>query len=166
MMKITEAKQMFVDLCKKMNVELICPVEVNARLTRTLGRVKYDYNIYKEIYIPCAVEFSKKHLEQAPDEEIKDTIIHEFVHYYLAMIDPQIRHGHDVVFKEYCVKLGCAPRAKSTMEVDYTKDKYTIYCSECGKPVGGRARACKVTKYPEMYRSTCCHAPLRVTQNW
>ena len=101
--------------------------------------------------------------------DVIDTIIHEFIHYYFLMIDPREKHGHDAMFKALCKELGCVPRAAKSVkptEAEKKQEKYSIYCSKCGKLVSTRARACKLTKFPELYHSKCCGAELEVIQNY
>ena len=44
--------------------------------------------------------------------------------------------------------------------------KYSIVCSECGRIIGGRSRACNITKFPEDYFSHCCDANIHIIQNF
>ena len=163
-MKIEEVRQMFNTLCIEHNVELNVPIEVNGRLTSTLGRVRYLF--VNNIYVPINVEFSKKHLELSSKEEIIDTIKHEFVHYYLIKTDPTVRHGHDKVFKAFCTKIGCIPKATKSGTYEDEQHKYSIYCKGCGKLIAHRDRACKLTKNPNLYITKCCGTGLEVHQNY
>lgn len=167
-MNIQEAKAYFEKLCIENNVKLVVPIKENARLRTTFGRVIYSYNPTKGIYFPTAVEFSAKHLKDE-DADVIDTIIHEFIHYYLLMIDPREKHGHDAMFKALCKELGCVPCAAKSVkptEAEKKREKYSIYCAKCGKLVSIRTRACKLTKFPELYHSNCCGAELEVIQNY
>lgn len=165
-MKIQEAKAYFEKLCVENHVKLIVPIRENARLRTTLGRVKFSYDAFNGVYFPTVVEFSAAHLKDS-DTEVIDTITHEFVHYYLLMIDPTEKHGHDAMFRALSKELGCIPRATKKIEPKNDRqEKYSIYCSKCGKLVSTRTRACKITKFPELYRSKCCDAELKVVQNY
>lgn len=165
-MKIQEARAYFQKLCVENHVKLTVPITENTRLRTTLGRVKFSYDGFSGVYFPTAVEFSADHLKD-DDSEVIDTITHEFVHYYLLMTDPTERHGHDATFRAVSEKLGCIPRATKKISSSRKRaDKYSIYCSECGALVSTRTRACKLTKFPELYSSKCCNAELKVVQNY
>lgn len=165
-MKIQEVKAYFEKLCAENNVKLIVPIRENARLRVTFGRVIYSYDTLNGVYFPKVVEFSADHLKDE-DADIIDTVIHEFVHYYLLMIDPTKKHGHDAMFKALCKELGCIPRATKTVKsTGNRQEKYSIYCAKCGKLVATRTRACKITKFPNLYHSKCCGGELKVVQNY
>ena len=104
-MKIQEAKTYFEKLCVENHIKLIVPVIENKRSRTTVGRVKFSYDAFNGVYFPTVVEFSAAHLKD-DDTEVIDTIIHEFVHYYLLMTDPTEKHGHDVMFKALSEKMG------------------------------------------------------------
>ena len=140
------------------------PIEVNGRLTRTIGRVT---SRGKEVIL---MEFSKRHLEIAREESIKETVLHELAHVFVTLETGEDR-GHDAVFKAMCARIGTSNdktyhnNLKTIVPVE-NQHKYAIYCKSCGKFVCGRSRACKLTQTPEYYESNCCHSGLKVIQNW
>lgn len=163
--KITE---LCVEYCKKCNVTFNSPVIINSRLTRTLGRCFYTK--HNEVWNPTKIEISKQLLETSTDESIKAVIAHECAHYVTCAITHKY-HGHDSTFKFYCAEIGTNNDMTHYDNLERTKDnkdiyKYTIYCSKCGKFVGGRSRACQVTKHPENYLTKCCNVEITVKQNW
>lgn len=68
--------------------ELNIPIKINGRLTRVLGRFNYSSKDNK----PISIEVSKKYLMNGNIKDIKSTLRHEAIHYYL--------HGQDRDFKD------------------------------------------------------------------
>ena len=156
-------------ICEKIandnGAELICPVKINGRLTKTHGRVIYK-NIDDNV-VPSAIEFSKRLIETASEESIQEVVKHEMCH-YLVTLETKETHGHDRAFKLMCERIG-ATFNSATANVKYiipTSEayKYTVTCSSCGHK-GYYSRAGKVVKYPENYLCKC-GGSLTVTQNW
>lgn len=158
------------EYCKRCGVEFDSPVQINASLTRTLGRcTSYCKN---GIWNPNLLEFSRLLLETATDNCIKNVIMHECAHYACTKKTHE-HHGHDYVFKRYCAIIGTTndgthyfglerkPEVK--MESIY---RYTMYCSECGNFLGGFTRKSKTVKEIRLYHSNCCHASIQMNKNW
>ena len=80
------------------------PITANARLTSTLGRVKYI--CVGGSYMAKNIEFSKALLEEGTDNDIINVIKHEYVHYYLVETTNE-NHKHDTLFKRKCAEIGC-----------------------------------------------------------
>lgn len=114
---------------------------INPRLRRSLGRCLYkrgDDNLTKI----DKIEFSKYLVDGTVcEEEVKDTIIHEFCHAYTDYNKPDTEtrygDGHGKEWKQNAIKLGCRPSAY------YDGDEFTyrkpenktlrIRCKNCGK---------------------------------
>lgn len=161
---------MIIEECERLsalkNDTFSIPVALNGRLTATLGRVKHTVNTSTQECTPTLMEFSKKLIEHGTDEDIKKVIAHEWAHYYLGKTTKQ-QHGHDAVFNALSVEMGGNPGTSTIIEgYKDVKYKYETICSCCGKKTGGYTRACKTTKFPELYHSNCCNSPIRVIQNW
>lgn len=168
MWTIERITELCVEYCGRCNVKFNSPVVINGRLTRTLGRCYY--NCMGEVCNPVRIEISKQLLETATDASIEAVIAHECAHYVTCVLTHR-NHGHDATFRFYCAKIGTTNDTPVFNGIEKTKSneeiyKYTIYCSKCGKFVGGRTRACRVTKNPEFFFSTCCSAALKISQNW
>lgn len=171
MYTLTRVIEEFTDICNKAKVEVNVPIELNNRLSTTLGRVRFrrfgDYN-----YIAVTVQFSTKFITNATDEEIWNVIAHEAAH-YIILERYNENHNHDQLFKEVCKEIGCSndkaryQLSKETEDRLYKKDqsntkvksnvnaKYVIYCPHCGV-VGVRQRMCKALKELEHYRCSKC----------
>ena len=153
-------------LCMKDGIGIVnVPVEINGRLTRTLGRVKFmDYG--EGHCHPTKIEFSKQLLDFSDDDSIINVIKHEYVHYYL-LVETGTNHGHNAIFKKKCAEIGCA-HDQTQNEINTTaKSKYEIWCPDCNKMIATRARKCKLVTYPENYRcGECKNNNLKVIQNW
>ncbi len=144
------------------------PVLINARLTRTLGRVMQttrNGHCRSE-----RMEFSKQLLETATAKSIKSVIEHEWAHYYVTKITGKY-HGHDDEFKKVCAMVGCSNDAPTT-DVERTVSeeklhKYVAYCPTCNAPVGYFSRMCATLKHLDRCTCTKCGGGgLYFTQNW
>ena len=168
MWTIERITELCIDYCSKCNIAFNSPVIINGRLTRTLGRC--FYNCINGVWNPSKIEISRQLLETATDESIKAVIAHECAHYVTCAITHE-DHGHDSTFRFYCKKIGTTNDTTFYNNIERTKNneeiyKYTVYCSECGKFVAGRSRACRITQNPQYFRSKCCAAAIEVRQNW
>lgn len=161
-----------VEYCGRCGVEFNSPVTINPRTTRRLGCciMRQSFINNKVIWNPTEIEFSKKFLSVGSDKEIEDVVAHECAHYVSVAITHEY-HGHDETFRYYCNKIGTTNNGSrmalnSFLQNNTKVFKYSIYCSECGQLVGGKSRACEMTKFPQNFRTSCCHATLKVVQNW
>ena len=75
------------------------PIELNNRLTRTLGRVMYSHNCIDKI------QFSTQFIENSTDENIREVLLHECSH-VVAFLRTHERNGHNSYFKSICAELG------------------------------------------------------------
>lgn len=161
-------RELCVDFCNKCGVKFNSPVVINGRLTRTLGRCFYNCN--GDVWNPSKIEISRRLLETAADESIIDVIAHECAHYVTCAITHE-DHGHDATFRSYCEKIGTFNNMAVNNNIQSIVPneniyKYTLYCAKCGKFLGGKHRACNITKYPKSYHSNCCGADIKIIQNW
>lgn len=144
--------------------EFDIPVVLNKRLTRTLGQVVQDQE--GEKWYSTSLEISKTFLSVANEEDFKNVIEHEWVHYYLTKVTGKL-HGHDAEFKKMCARIGCTHDSKTLateLELPY---KYTIHCHSCGKDIGGFSRMCYTLKHLEEYQCEKCGSKdLSYKQNW
>ena len=158
-MEITRVREICYSKAREFGYNLYCPILINTRFRRTLGRVSWDE--YGDL---SKIEFSAQFLESESDENIIHTILHELAHAFVFLETGEI-HGHDATFKDMCHRLGTVNDGMYA-KVGEAESKYTLYCSKCGKVVGKRHRACKITRNPEQFFSGCCHAEVIVEQNW
>ena len=164
-MEITKVREICYVKAREHGFNLYCPVLENGRLTATLGRVCWDEEGELE-----KIEFSKKFLTSATEENIMDVILHELAHAFVFLETGEI-HGHDATFRAMCARLGTINNGMYAKGQVYEKPreefyKYTLKCSCCGKAIGHRSRACKITQHPEYYISGCCGAAIKVIQNF
>lgn len=115
-------------------------IRINNRLRRTLGNCAYKFinQITKIDYI----EFSKYLLDGSVcEEEVLDTIAHEFAHAYTDYNKPEdkIRYGnsHNQEWQNNAIKLGCNGKEfyegeEFTYIRPYNKT-FKIRCKECGQ---------------------------------
>ena len=145
-----------------------CPVRINSRLTRTLGRVdsiKCNGHWENEV-----LQISKQLLSTSTDECIKSVIDHEWAHYYATKSTGE-NHGHDTLFREICAKIGCTNDGTKT-HVDRTVAsntiyKYQVYCSTCDDFIAGYSRMCSTLKNLKSCTCKKCHTNnLTLIQNW
>lgn len=174
MFTIERVKNELEKLCAADHITLDVPVEINGRLTRAMGRVKYieiGSVAYTPEYTPTKIEFARNLVENASDEDVLQVIRHEYVHYFLLITDPTINHNHDAAFKRKCDAIGCTHN-KSAQHVEGFRDadaksKYEVWCEDCEECIGTYSRMCKTLK--EIKYCTCgrCGSDkLAVIQNW
>jgi len=141
-MTLTEIKNMIAETCKEQGVELIVPVEINGRLTRTLGRVVFLKSATGKC-TPTKIEFSKRLVETGSERDLKEVILHETAH-YIVTVKTKEDHGHDNVFKTMCAKIGTSnDTTTTTLEAPISR-KYEVRCQDCGKVVAAYDRKGKV----------------------
>ena len=141
-MTLTEIKDMIANICDKQGVDLIVPVELNGRLTKTLGRVVFLKD-YKGKCTPVKIEFSKRLVETGSEKDLKEVILHETAHYIVTMVTKE-DHGHDKVFKAMCAEIGTSnDTPHTTLEKPMVK-KYEVKCQDCGRVVAAYDRKGKV----------------------
>lgn len=141
-----------------------CPVKINGRLTRTLGRVCYNEDSYE------VLEISKQLLETSSENSIKSIIAHEWCHYYTFKITGE-RHGHDDFFKQICAQVGCtANGTKTSVERIVSEDsiyRYRVYCEHCDEFIADYSRMNKTLRNLDTCTcARCGHGNLIYIQNW
>ena len=147
--------------------DIIVPVEINGRLTRAMGRVKFEKDSY-DVCTPMKIEFSRKLLENASEEDIMQVIKHEYAHYYI-LVETATDHGHDAVFKRKCAEIGCTHDAATNHIDGFSKaeSKYEVWCDDCQKIIGKYSRRCKTIDNIKYCTCGRCHGSnLRLVQNW
>lgn len=146
------------------------PVSLNARLTRTLGRVHSE--CVNGVWRPVRMEFSTVFIKTSTKESIMSVIQHEWAHYYTTKTTKE-NHGHDETFKAVCARIGCT-NDKTRTHVDriYTKEskgtfKYQVFCPTCNKYVSGFSRMCKLLReIDQCICKKCGNGGLSYIQNW
>ena len=99
------------------------PVRLNNRFSRVYGAVRLrDRKIY-------AMEFSTNFVAQAPDDIMRETVLHECAHVIVDLRYPNEFHNHDDVFNAACAELGIKGGATANFTM---KRKYNVYCPNCG----------------------------------
>lgn len=170
MFTIEQVKAELEELSGMVQDEFNIPVRVNGRLTRTLGRVMSKGSDLMG-WTPEYMEFSKQFLESASENDILETIKHEWCHYYITKTTRE-SHGHDYAFQSLCDRVSCTHSRPST-KVTYNKpaeelSKYTVYCKHCGdRLVAQYSRMNKTLK--QLPLCTCKHcgtSTLYYKQNW
>lgn len=155
---------------EKTGIEFTGELKINGRLTKALGRcqamVTQDRRTGEIIKVkPIGIDISKKFLEIATPEEIISVLAHEFAHY--CTYQKIGEHNHDSIeFIKFCKMLETS-HAPSMSTKNKIKNKYDIYCTCCGKHLGGKTTAnAGVVQRPSSYKSGCCKAPVRVVKNF
>ena len=130
------------------------PVRLNNRFSRVYGAVRLRN---RKIY---AMEFSTNFVAQAPDDIMRETVLHECAHVIVDLRYPNESHNHDAVFNAACVELGINGGAKTDFIV---KRKYNVYCPNCGL-VASYYKKSKMVSYVEEGRCVCrkCKAVVRL----
>lgn len=133
MYTLEQVQKEFTDICNKAGVQVTSPINLNGRLTRTLGRVcmiRRGETVENE-----KIEFSKQLLETATDSTIESVIKHEAAHYIVTARTHE-SHGHDSLFKAVCAEVGTTnDGTKTTVERTVAEEqvyKYSVVCPNCG----------------------------------
>lgn len=158
---INKLKELSENKGDKFNIE----VEINGRLTRTLGRVvSHRINGYVK---PVKLEISKRALIICSKRELDSIIGHEWCHYYISKTTGKA-HGHDKMFKMLCHEIGIHGGSEIFVdrlsEVNERKIKYETKCTHCGGTTGRYCVRAGVVKNPELYSSGCCGANIVVKE--
>lgn len=169
-MKLETVKEIVSSDLAKYDLKVTFPIRENGRLRSVIGRVMYQMQ-GKTITV-TAMEFSRKYLENATDEQITGTIHHEAAH-AIATICTGVNHSHDQYWKSIYYELDPEGHEDSEYTNDSEKDKsrrgmykYVVRCSCCHRPIhyyyrrGPLIRA--VENYPHWYKSKCCNADYEV----
>lgn len=165
---ITRVRKEFNEICSKCGVQVQSPVELNGRLTRTLGRVM----LIKKgtVVTPTKVEFSKQLLATATDESIWDVIAHEAAH-YVATIRTKENHNHDAYFKKVCAEIGTTNDGTTTdVQRTVAADKiykYQVECPDCNSILGYYHRKTRTLQNLSSCSCGKCHSRnLKLVQNY
>jgi predicted SprT family Zn-dependent metalloprotease len=141
--------------------------EIALRLIRQRGLVDWSFKLNNnkrrlgacKEYIKC-IELSQQYVLRNNIEHVTDTILHEIAH---ALVG--VAHGHDQVWKEMCIRLGCTPKACED-EVDMPEGDWRAHCPSCKqlfhrhrKPVSLRGMYC-IPCGPEAGRLTFSNAKI------
>lgn len=105
-------------------MELVIPIELNGRLTRTLGR--FHFNKRGSNRVPVKLDFAKKLLEFGTIEDIKGVIRHELIHYAMFVAGRPFHDGEEE-FEAELVKYN-AP-ATNVLRI---KSPKLVITHECG----------------------------------
>ena len=75
------------------------------------------------------------------EERVKNTILHEIAH---ALVGP--RHGHDWVWKQKAIEIGCdGKRCYTTKNTSVPESKYVAVCTTCGHTHRKHRRPTKIS---------------------
>jgi predicted SprT family Zn-dependent metalloprotease len=86
------------------------------------------------------ISFSRNFVKKSSHEDINDTILHEIAH---ALVGP--KHGHNKVWKEMALKLGCSAQRCHTLE--FSEYKWVRSCvNECWQQKVHRRRSNLICK--------------------
>lgn len=165
---IERVRTEFTTICNKAGVQVTSPIELNGRLTRTLGRVcmiRRGETVENE-----KVEFSKQLLETATDNTIWNVIAHEASH-YIATARTHESHGHDAYFRSICAEVGTTnDGTKTAVERTIAEDKiykYFVKCNTCNQIVGKYHRKSRnLQNLSSCYCKTCGQHNLVLIQNY
>jgi SprT-like protein len=131
-------------LMEAYGLELTVPVQVNGRLKSTYGRFVY----YRSPKRPKLIEVGKNYIEHQDWKTIKETLIHECIHYALFVLGKPHNDGHPVfeaeiqkhgshstgtvAYRGKVVQYGC-PKCKSVFSRKrrYPRNGAGYYCKKC-----------------------------------
>lgn len=108
-------------LKKNFDLELTVPVEINNRLTRSLGRFVHTSAT------PEKIEVSRSLIKYHTKEEMMDVLYHEAVHYACFVMSKPFHDG-DRYFEETLKRLNVSP----TNTIPFRGELHVCVCSKCG----------------------------------
>ena len=158
-----------------MKVENQWLIEVCEQLSRHFGD-EFDIPVYEDDTLPATtlgicryarglrpfeIGINPMLIKSNNVKDIMNTIKHEWAHYYMAKTGRytyRTRIWHNKEFKELCAKIGCngEPHTPEGYE-DYAKAayKYIVYCTDCGKILGGYQKQGKILKNIKLGLCSC-----------
>jgi len=90
-----------------------------------LNKTKRQLGVCKEY--AHRIELSEHYVSRNSREHVLDTVLHEIAH---ALVGT--KHGHDAVWKEMCLQLGCTPTAFEK-SANMPEGDWTAKCPSCRK---------------------------------
>lgn len=95
------------------------------------------------------------------DQHTKNTIMHELLHTVKGCSSHQgkwknLAHRVNLLLPEYNIKRSASEEEKG-IEI---KHRYMLECTKCDAKIY-RDKMCNVVKFPEKYKCSRCHSPLR-----
>lgn len=105
------------------NLGLYVPLEINNRLTSTLGRVTIEVFRHTKEVKPVRVSLSGKLVKYASREHVIDILKHECIHYALVMLNKPY-NDNDSEFIETCSRLNVSLSQT-------TRVTYLHVCTHC-----------------------------------
>ena len=138
------------------------PVIINNRLTTTLGWTIFYGETKNDIH-DIKIEISGKLMKYGQDKDVVGTLRHEYAHYCTVVVKGDHNHN-DKQFKNYCKMLNTSYEPSAEVNLPF---KYNTVCSCCGKVTGRYNRSNNIIKRNgKGYKSSCCHANIKVIQNY
>jgi predicted SprT family Zn-dependent metalloprotease len=92
--------------------------------TFTYNRRKTEMGLC--LYSPKRIELSQYFIELNGDEAVRETLLHEIAH---ALVGPG--HGHDLFWKQQCLKIGAKPE-RLCHSVSMPEGRWGAQCGYCG----------------------------------
>lgn len=149
-MNFQEAEKFYYDLYKNTPYKPV-PLRLNKRLFKRLGSTHYYHG-----RLPYAVDISGNYLSCGNDEDIKDTLKHEFAH--VCDVYNRGYTNHDDCWKSIIISLGGSPEKAKKLDNNTRLFKYNIYCLSCKKLVAQyhRLTVRTVHNYDSEYECRTC----------
>ena len=112
--------------------------------TIELDRAKRRFGVCR--YTSKRIGLSKILVELNNEKQVKDTLLHEIAHALVSHGD-----GHNNVWKQKALEIGCAPSRTYDDTVVRPQSKFTGTCPNCGKTARAERRPS-----PTMSCGECC----------
>lgn len=144
-------------LAKHFNMELEIPIEINARLIRTMGFFEHSSSSKRPIKISISKRMIACAIIMGEIDVVIDTLRHELVHYALYMDDKEYRDGQ-LDFETKIMELGVGSSGATKIDKVKTDKVSRFYrmlpvytCTKCNDKVTVR---CGLSRGKVMIR--CC----------
>ena len=146
-------------LAKHFNMELEIPIEINARLIRTMGFFEHSTSSKRPIKISISKRMIVCAIVMGEMDVVLDTLRHELVHYALYMDDKAYRDGQ-LDFETKIMELGVGSSGATKVDKIKTNKVGRFYrmlpvytCTKCNDRVTVR---CGLSKGKVMVRCSGC----------
>lgn len=166
-MTITKLQNEVNKALKKGNCKVSCPVSINNRLTRTLGRAIFTRQGGR--WTSVRIEFSGSMIKNVTEASIMEVLLHEVAH-VVANYRTGWNEGHNNIFKMVCHELGTYNDGCTTT-LEYKNNvkptfRFEVLCPNCGI-IGKYQRMGKTLKVIDRCRcAKCGNNNLTLKENW
>lgn len=121
------------------NLTLDIPIEINNRLSRSLGRFMVQVNRLTGEHKAIKIDMNGKFVRHNKRDEILMTLKHELVHYAMFTLGKPYRDG-DYAFEKELKRLNLTSNHYMNIERNIVTPRHRYECVECGQKIARNRR--------------------------